>query len=301
MADKTFAFVILHYNEIQVTKTCIEMIKKNTAKESVSIVIVDNASPDGSGKQLQTWYRDDSQITVLLADKNLGFAKGNNLGYTYARETLHADFMCMMNNDVLLIQPDFIKRIYEEYEQSVCGIIGPHITLLNGMTNYMYLKLHSKEYYENERKMSQTMYRYYTSRLFPVRNVINRMLDKLVPAFKIHKAPKETLEDRINMVVASKKRHHNIVLHGCCLILTPNYIDRFDTAFDDRTFMFREEELLYLRCRKHDIETVYEPSIDILHLEDMSTNATYKKNNKREAFKYQCQIDSLKILLEELE
>ena len=62
----------------------------------------------------------------------------------------------------------------------------------------------------------------------------------------------------------------------------------------------REEELLYLRCRKHEIETVYEPSIDILHLEDMSTNATFKKDCKREAFKNKCQIDSLQILLEEL-
>ena len=180
-------------------------------------------------------------------------------------------------------------------------MVGPPITLLNGYTNYMYLKIHTREYFEHELQMSKQMYRYYTSRLYPVRNIINRTLDKLLPALKFQKQPvKETLDDKIQMVIASKQRHKNIVLHGCCLILTPLYIGKFDTAFDDRTFMFREEELLYLRCRKHEIETVYEPSIDILHLEDMSTNATFKKDCKREAFKNKCQIDSLQILLEEL-
>lgn len=153
----------------------------------------------------------------------------------------------MMNNDVLLLQPDFIERIVQEYETSKCGIVGPHITLLNGYTNYMYLKIHTREYFEHELQMSKQMYRYYTSRLYPVRNIINRTLDKLLPALKFQKQPvKETLDDKIQMVVASKQRHKNIVLHGCCLILTPLYIGKFDTAFDDRTFMFREEELFYI-------------------------------------------------------
>lgn len=301
MNEKKFAFIILHYNELNVTKKCIDAIKKNTDKHAVAIVIVDNCSPDGSGKALKEIYKTDVQVTVLQTEKNCGFAKGNNLGYRYAKDILHVDFMCVMNNDVLLLQPDFIDRIYEEYDSERVGIIGPHITLLNGMTNYMYLKMHKQSFYENELKNAKMMYRYYTSRLYPVRNIINRTLDKLLPALKFQKQPvKETLDDKIQMVVASKQRHKNIVLHGCCLILTPLYIGKFDTAFDDRTFMFREEELLYLRCRKHEIETVYEPSIDILHLEDMSTNATFKKDCKREAFKNKCQIDSLQILLEEL-
>ena len=131
--------------------------------------------------------------------------------------------------------------------------------------------------------------------------MINRILDKILPALKFHKpSNKETFDEKIQMVIASKQRQKNIVLHGCCIVLTPAYIAKFSDAFDNRTFMFREEELLYLRCRKNHVETVYEPSIDILHLEDMSTNATFKKNCRREAFKNKCQIDSLQILLEEL-
>lgn len=300
MMDTVFAFVILHYNEPDVTKKCVDAIFENTVAQSIEIVIVDNCSPDGSGEQLEGAYQSKEHVTVLRAEKNLGFAKGNNIGYVYAKETLHADFICVMNNDVLLLQKDFIQRVLHEYEASHCGIIGPHITLLNGYTNYMYLKIHSRKYFEKEMENSKRMYRYYTSKLYPIRNCINRILDAWIPALKFHKEKEETMDEKIQMVVASKQRHKNIVLHGCCLILTPMYISKFEDAFNPSTFMFREEELLYLRCRSYEIDTIYEPTIDILHLEDMATNATYKKSQKREAFKFQCQIDSLQIVLEEL-
>lgn len=300
MRDEIFAFVLLHYNEPHVTEMSVESILNNTENDTVEIVIVDNCSPDGSGKLLAAEYKENSHIKVLCAQSNLGFAKGNNLGYKYARDVLKADYICVMNNDVLLLQPDFLQRVKAEYKSSGCGIIGPHITLLNGYTNYMYLKIHSRTYFEKELEKSKRMYRYYMSKLFPIRNIINQVLDQTLLKYKKRKMQEDSLDDRIDMAVASKQRHRNIVLHGCCLILTPVYIRKFEDAFDDRTFMFREEELLYLRCRRNQVETVYEPSIDILHLEDMSTNATFKKNNKREAFKWKCQIDSLQILLEEI-
>ena len=149
MKDVLFAFVILHYNEPNVTEKSIESVLEYTKNYRVEIVIVDNCSPDGSGAYLENKYADNKQIHVLHAEKNLGFAKGNNLGYAYAKNVLHAEYMCVMNNDVLLLQSDFIERIVQEYEISGCGIIGPHITLLNGYTNYMYLKTaHNYEFYQ---------------------------------------------------------------------------------------------------------------------------------------------------------
>ncbi len=300
MSDQKFAFLILHYNEKHTTIQCVNSIKANTENYDVQIVIVDNASPDGSGQALAKIYEGDTTVTVLQAEKNLGFAGGNNLGYTYLKNTVHADFICVMNNDVLLLQKDFIQRILQEYKQSNCGIIGPHITLLNGMTNYMYLKLHPIAYYENELRLSKTMYKYYTSRLYPIRNIINTTIQKIEARRKRPADIEKESAEAIDMILASKQRHENIILHGCCLVFTPAYIQKFEDAFNNETFMFREEELLYLRCQQNKIDTVYEPSIDILHLEDKSTNAAFKKNNHREAFKCKCQIKSLQILLKEL-
>lgn len=301
MHNYTFAFLILHYNEPDITIQCVNSIRENTIGFAVHIVIVDNCSPDGSGSKLADIYKEEDAITILLSDKNLGFANGNNFGYCYIKNTIHADFICIMNNDVLLMQNDFIPRIYKEYQTSECGIIGPHITLLNGSTNYMYLKIHTKKYFEEELQNSKKMYKYYTSKLYPVRNIINSILRKIEQSKTGQSKVEEKKAEQIAMILASKQRHQNIVLHGCCLILTPKYINHFNDAFNNKTFMFREEELLYLRCRQNNILTIYEPSIDILHLEDVSTNSVYKKDNKREAFKCKCQIDSLKVLLSELQ
>ncbi|RHQ40088.1 glycosyltransferase family 2 protein [Roseburia sp. AF25-25LB] len=92
-----------------------------------------------------------------------------------------------------------------------------------------------------------------------------------------------------------------LVLHGCCLIFSPIYLTKYKDAFVPDTFMFREEELLYLRCKEAGIPMVYCPEVRILHLEDISTDYIYKTERKKEIFNLENQIKSLGILLEHLE
>lgn len=289
-----FTFVILHYNEKEVTIECINKIKEKTTGQNVRVVIVDNHSPDRSGIYLYNKYRKEDFVKVILLENNLGFAKGNNIGYQYAKKWFASDFICVMNNDVFIQDNSFVEELISEYEQCGYGVIGPHITLPNGRLNYMYLKLMKKEEYEKEWRKAKKMYKYYTSKLFFIRNIINQTIDFIF---------KKNLEDDVESELIKQQsmtRHENIVLHGCCLVFTPCYLEKFEDAFDPRTFMFREEELLYLRCNKENVKTAYVPQVDVLHLEDVSTNSTYKKSREREAFKWKCQIDSLKVLLEEL-
>ena len=286
-------FVILHYNEMDVTQQCIETIISRTSNYEVKIVVVDNCSPDGSGKKLQKYYKNDDMVTVLLLDENLGFAKGNNIGYQYARKNLHSEFICVLNNDVLLLQDDFLNLAVNEFVNSKCGVIGPHITLKNSAVNYMYMTLFEKKVYEKELNHSVRMYKYYTSKLFCIRNVINRLIDMIVKS-------KQNDEQDSKMLWESQQRWENIVLHGCCLIFTPIYVRKYQDAFNPKTFMFREEELLYIRCKDGNVKMVYNPLLNVLHLEDVSTNSSYKSIRTREAFKWKCQIESLQILLEEM-
>lgn len=52
-------------------------------------------------------YHMDDKVLVLKLTSNLGFAKGNNVGYKYAVKELKCDFICILNNDTLLVQDDF--------------------------------------------------------------------------------------------------------------------------------------------------------------------------------------------------
>lgn len=92
----------------------------------------------------------------------------------------------------------------------------------------------------------------------------------------------------------------NNILHGCCLIFTPAFFTKLK-GFNPKTFMFREEELLYIELQKNSLINVYTPEICIKHLEDAATNSVYKTASEKNEFLRMNQIKSLNILIEKLE
>ena len=72
-------FVILHYLSEKMTIECIDQLEKIKGTSDINIVVVDNASANGSGKRLKERYEKTSYCTVLLNAENMGFAKGNNV------------------------------------------------------------------------------------------------------------------------------------------------------------------------------------------------------------------------------
>ena len=121
------AFIILHYQAIEMTKKCVDNLYRTFDMSENFIVIVDNASPNNSGKELLEIYSDSKNIKIIISSENLGFAKGNNLGFSFIKENYNFDFLIIMNNDILINQKDFIEKIYKLYEQKQFDILGPDI------------------------------------------------------------------------------------------------------------------------------------------------------------------------------
>ena len=95
-------FVILHYLAIDETYKSVDSIEKKIDTDMYKIVIVDNASPDKSGALLKEHYKNDDHVEVLLNQENLGFARGNNVGFRCAEKTWNPSYIVLMNNDVNL-------------------------------------------------------------------------------------------------------------------------------------------------------------------------------------------------------
>lgn len=300
MSRYKMGFVILHYCTMEMTIQSVETIQQHMEEDNYAIIVVDNASYNGTGKELEEHYRSDDKVTVLLSEENIGFAKGNNIGYAYAKNELGCDFICVMNNDVMISQPDFITKVYEDYEQCHFAVEGPHIRLKNGQENAMYYKLAPVEHLIRERngyirRLKHTRSRFY--QLYRLRDML--MLKLRIFLGKIHVMEEFKLHEE--MTEGVHERHEDLILHGCCLIFSPDYLKQFEDAFDPSTFMFREEELLYLRCKKNGLPVVYNPCLDVLHLEDVATDFIYQTNKKKEIFNLENQIDSMKILIERLQ
>lgn len=286
----TIGFEVLHYQTIEDTIACVSSIN-NHVKEPV-IVIVDNASPNGSGKKLAELYKNNNNIKVLLSGDNLGFAKGNNLGYEYLKSNYTCDFICCINNDTLLIEDDLEDKIADIYDKEQFGILAPKVILKDNSIQSFNPVLHDIEYYQRELKIwteNDSYSKYLKSKgiiiflqaYFPrIMGVIRKKKQKITKAYD-----------------SSMK---NVVLHGCFLIFSKKYIDKFDQAFNPCTFMYREEELLFIRTQKESLITLYSTDIIIKHMEDAATNSIYANKEAKYQFMRQNQINSLKILIEEI-
>jgi len=87
--------IIVNYNTRKVTVNCIDSIFAQTSGIIFEVILVDNASTDGS----KEWFEKDNRITYVYSEKNLGFGRANNLGFTYCK----GKYIFCLNSDTLLL------------------------------------------------------------------------------------------------------------------------------------------------------------------------------------------------------
>jgi GT2 family glycosyltransferase len=110
--------VILHWNNFRCTDFCLEYLL-NVEYNPFKVVVVDNGSSDNSVEQLKQKYSFPHFISL---NKNLGFARGTNVGIKFAYEN-NADFIILLNNDVE-VSSKFIQNLLnngKNYNSSGCG------------------------------------------------------------------------------------------------------------------------------------------------------------------------------------
>lgn len=88
------SIIIVNYNTLKLTQDCIESIFNLTEGISFEVIVVDNASSDGS----KDVFDNDSRIKYIYSKKNLGFGQGNNIGAEYA----NGKYLFFLNPDTLL-------------------------------------------------------------------------------------------------------------------------------------------------------------------------------------------------------
>ena len=99
MATPLVSVIVLTYNNIDLNKLCISSIQEKTAYPNYELIIVDNASVDGTQEYLSEFNEQTSEnVSVILNENNLGFAGGNNIGIKQAT----GDYVILLNNDTII-------------------------------------------------------------------------------------------------------------------------------------------------------------------------------------------------------
>jgi GT2 family glycosyltransferase len=120
MKKNKIGIIILNYNSYQNSKNCIESIKKYLNTINALIIVVDNASYDGSGRKLNLEY---NSILYIRNKKNTGYTGGNNLGIKAAISN-GCNLFLILNNDTRITSKKSIETAINLLSNSDIGICG---------------------------------------------------------------------------------------------------------------------------------------------------------------------------------
>lgn len=120
--------IILNWNNASDTIDCLDSLSKINYQDK-EIILVDNASTDGSLERIKSWCQSRSglnKIHFMALSENRGFAGGNNVGIKLAME-LKAEYVLLLNNDTL-VPVDFLNQLMETIKHdSTIGVLGCRI------------------------------------------------------------------------------------------------------------------------------------------------------------------------------
>ncbi|HSY53758.1 MAG TPA: glycosyltransferase [Opitutaceae bacterium] len=119
------AFIIVSYNTRDLLDACLASVYRQTAGLPFEIIVVDNASHDGSPAMVREKY---PEAVLVESGENLGFGRANNLGFSRSR----APFVMLLNSDALLLEDTGTALVRFLETNPRAGIVGPEIVLMDG-------------------------------------------------------------------------------------------------------------------------------------------------------------------------
>ncbi len=278
-------FVVLHYQSFEMTTRCVDTLLEHLGSQPCFVVVVDNGSPNGSGAELLERYGDERRVEVILTGENLGFARGNNVGYAWLKEHCDPDFIVVMNNDVLIEQDDFVCRVQSAYVQRGFAVLGPDI--FEPGTGCHRNPYRASGYGKDEaERLLRSM----------------RLWDKIFPyrywkLCSMSRAQKKR-DSEPSLDAPWKHEAVGCMLQGSCFVFSREFTSVRSVAFCPDTFLYFEEAILARDCEKLGLKMLYFPEAKVIHLGSVSTKLAGGSDYRREKRKNRQHFQSVQIFVD---
>lgn len=223
------SIIIISYNTYKLTVDCLRSIYDQTNGISFEVIVVDNNSDDGSADAIEMQF---PNISLIKSEKNLGFAKANNLAASIAS----GKHLLLLNPDTVVLN-GAIQKLYK------FAISFPENRIYGGRTLYGNMTLNPSSCWRQQSIWSLICYTFGLTSLF--RN--NVLFDP--------EAYGGWKRDYVREVS---------IVSGCFLLIEMvfwNEIQGFDSDF----FMYGEDADLCLRAIKNGASPVINPESAIIH------------------------------------
>ncbi|MGI8561611.1 MAG: glycosyltransferase [Luteimonas sp.] len=123
--EPVVSVVVLTYNNLAFSEACLFSVEAYSDYPQLEVIVVDNASSDGSPEWLRDWAQEPSAAghrrRLILNEENLGFSAGNNVGLAAAT----GEVLVLLNNDTY-VTPGWVRTLCAHLRRDPgLGLVGP--------------------------------------------------------------------------------------------------------------------------------------------------------------------------------
>ena len=222
------SIIVVSWNVKDLLEKCLESIFKYIKNIDFEVIVVDNASKDGSVSMVKEKF---DQVKLIDNKKNLGFAKANNQGMEMAQ----GKYILVLNDDTRLVDNSLEKLVELMEENKDWAIAG--CKLLN-----------------KDKSLQESV------RRFP------KFLDQLLILLKLHHLPlfKKYLNNYLVKDFDYMKFSEVDQIMGALMMMRKSVIDKIG-KFDEKYFYWFEEVDLCKRAEDKGLKVVYTPEVNVIH------------------------------------
>jgi GT2 family glycosyltransferase len=129
---KSLSIIIVTWNCKKFTGECLDSLLKFRLDPQAEIIVVDNASSDGTPELVRDSY---PEVTLIRNAENLGFAKGNNVGIRKST----GSYIFLINPDVIVLDGCIERMLSYMAENPRIGMLGPRMLGADGKPYRSYM------------------------------------------------------------------------------------------------------------------------------------------------------------------
>jgi GT2 family glycosyltransferase len=224
---KKLCISVVSYNSLSFLKECLDSLISYPPDKEYEIVVVDNASSDGSPEFIKNSY---PQIKLIINNVNIGFAAANN----QAIKSSKSEYVLLINSDCQVYKDSLNKLIEFMDNARNAGVIGPKIINSDGSIQF-------------------------SCRKFP--SILNAGLHSILTNI----APNNPFSRKYKLVDINRDNPFEVDwVSGSCMLIRRDALDDAG-LMDEHYFMYVEDvDLCYQMCKKN-WKVFYFPHSEILH------------------------------------
>lgn len=233
--------IIINYNTKDLVINCIRSVYASETRYSYEIILVDNASSDGTVEAIRNSFPD---VRIINNKENVGFGRANNQAANVSR----GKYLYILNSDTE-IEKNVIETVvtYGDTHEKA-GVIGTRSVFPNG----------------------ETQINFYKSPTF--------MSEFVFFAFRIIKSGKWFLFSLNKYKHYSLNEPFEVdVITGCSMFVKRAVYDEIG-LFNEKFFMYYEDAEFCYRVKKTKFKCIYLPTVFIKHLHLGSAKEDRKKH-----------------------